>query len=190
MVKRKGELSRESVQIQGMEVQILPYGGAVKYLGRLFSFYDAHGTEIQNRINMAWRKFNVFKAELCCKSYSLRHRLRFFDSVIFPGMLYGCATWTLTVELQHKIRKTQRHMLRQILGKRWTNENDLSETWVEWFKRVSHEIENQCIKWSIEDWMQVAQRSKSKWMAKVGRTGRSDGNSQTASQASKHRFRT
>ena len=45
----------------------------------------------------------------------MRDRMRLFSGVITPTLLYGCESWTLTVELENKIRRTQRHMLRMII---------------------------------------------------------------------------
>ena len=39
-----------------------------------------------------------------------------FYGTITPTILYGSATWTLTIELENRIRKTQRQMLRMIIG--------------------------------------------------------------------------
>ena len=55
------------------------------------------------------------KQELTTKSYSLKGRLRLFHGTITPTMLYGSSTWTLTVELENRLRRTQRQMLRMIV---------------------------------------------------------------------------
>ena len=58
----------------------------------------------------------VHKAELTNKKYSLKCRLRLFDSVVTPTVLYGCSSWTFSVAMNQKLQTTQRRMLRMILG--------------------------------------------------------------------------
>ena len=86
------------------------------YLGKSLSLTDVHDTELQHRIARAWTKFAVYKDELCNKKYGLNHRLRLFDSVITPTILYGSGTWTMGRDRENTLRGTQRKMLRQVLG--------------------------------------------------------------------------
>ena len=114
--KRKGQEQHEHAKVGQASIEILKHEDSTKYLGRKLTFANYHETEIDNRIDNAWRKFHTLKAELCNKYYSLRHRLRLFDAVVTPTVLYGAGTWTMTQELEHKLRKTQRQMLRHMLG--------------------------------------------------------------------------
>ena len=50
------------------------------------------------------------------KSLSLAARIRLFHSVVTPTVLYGCESWILHQHEVNQIRKTQRKMLRMILG--------------------------------------------------------------------------
>ena len=65
---------------------------------------------------VAWKTFFTHRAELTSKHYSLHNRLRLFDATVTPAFLYGSAAWTLTKQLEVTIRRTQRKMLRMILG--------------------------------------------------------------------------
>jgi hypothetical protein len=58
----------------------------------------------------------TLKSELCCKRYSLRSRLKLFDAVITPTILYACGSWTMTSSREMLLLTTQRKMLRKILG--------------------------------------------------------------------------
>ena len=96
--------------------------GSIKYLGRRLSFHEPHLQEVEHRIGNAWKKFYAHKKILCDRHYSLADRLKLFDAIITPSVLYGCESWTLTADLEHKLRKAQRHMLRSILRsgrRRW-----------------------------------------------------------------------
>lgn len=57
----------------------------------------------------------MLKQELTGHRYSLRDRLRLFHGTVTPTILYGCEAWTLTSELENRLRRTQRQMLRMIL---------------------------------------------------------------------------
>eukprot|EP00973_Karenia_brevis_P030565 4215828-Karenia_brevis.AAC.1 len=61
-------------------------------------------------------------------------------------MLYGCEAWTLTQNLEARIRRTQRKMLRMILGsgrRKMISEDgcETVETWVDWVQRTTHRAE-------------------------------------------------
>ena len=56
------------------------------------------------------------KQELCCKRYSLRSRLRLFNAVITPTVLYASSSWTMTAQREMLLQTSQRRMLRRILG--------------------------------------------------------------------------
>jgi hypothetical protein len=75
-----------------------------------------HTKELSNRIKCAWAKIVQHKEELTKKQYSLADRLRLFESIVSPAVLYGSETWTLTKEMAKLLRTTQRRMLRKILG--------------------------------------------------------------------------
>ena len=70
----------------------------------------------QNRIRAGWAKFKSNKQELGSKTYSLNDRLRLFDAVVSPTILYASGTWTLTKDHERALQRTQRIMLRMILG--------------------------------------------------------------------------
>ena len=97
-------------------MEVLPEGSSTDYLGRRLELEFFHDTEIEHRIAKGWAKFMLFKDELCNKKYALNHRLRLFDSVITPTILYGSGTWTMGRDRENTLRGTQRKMLRKVLG--------------------------------------------------------------------------
>ena len=85
-------------------------------MGRQISFGNVHELELKKRIRAGWAKFTEHKQELTNKHYSLHDRLRLFESVVSPTALYGSECWTLTKQMEQLLQRTQRRMLRSILG--------------------------------------------------------------------------
>jgi hypothetical protein len=110
-------------------VKVLEEGQTTKYLGRALRLDDPNGAEIEARINVTWRKFNALRHVLCNRGYKLRHRLRVFETMVSPTLLYGAGTWTLTAERERQIKTTQRKMLRSMLaeGRRKIEETTAAE---------------------------------------------------------------
>ena len=74
------------------------------FCGKLLTLRVPIETELDNRI-AAWSKFHLLKKELTTKSYSLKGRLILFLGTVAHTMLCAPSTWTVTTELQNKIRK-------------------------------------------------------------------------------------
>ena len=135
-----------------------------------------------------------YQSELTKKHYSLSDRLRLFESVITPTVLYGSETWTLTAEMSRLLRTTQRRMLRMVLGQGRRRrertsetqeddhhsdgsgedpvnsqeaEEDVLETWVDWIRRVTHSVENSLQRLRIKPWIKQARSRKWKFAAEL-----------------------
>jgi hypothetical protein len=178
-----------------MRIEILPRTSEVKYLGRQITFENAQRAELKNRLRGAWAKFMEHKDELTKRKYALSDRLRLFDAVVTPAVLYGAETWTLTKEMERALRTTRRRMLRAILGQgrrrmeRTTgntsaqengdseedgdhetpeeDDGDLLEPWVEWIRRVTHNVENNLKRLNIKTWMEQARKRKWRFAAEL-----------------------
>ena len=106
----------QSLQLSAGAVDILPAAASTDYLGRCLCLGRLHDSEIEARLDKAWKKFFVWKSELCAKHISLASRLKLFAAVVTPTFLYGAGTWALTSVRENRIRGAQRRMLRWILG--------------------------------------------------------------------------
>jgi hypothetical protein len=42
--------------------------------------------------------------------------VRIYKTIVFPVVLYGCETWSLTVREEHKLRVSENKVLRRIFG--------------------------------------------------------------------------
>ena len=164
-VRRGGLNARKQVTIGDALVEVLPVQGQTDYLGRVLGFSGYHDKELDHRINRAWAKFHMFKGELCCPYYPLKARMRLFNAVITPSILYGCAAWTMTKEREQKLIVTQRRMLRLIckVGRK------PDETWVEWVQRATHHAERVADECEVELWVSAQRRRKWRWAGHVAR---------------------
>ena len=109
-------VAKRHIKIGGMRIEVLPRTSSVKYLGRQITFGTLHEDELDHRLRSGWAKFTQHKQELASKTYSLNDRLRFFDAVITPTVLYGAECWTTTKTMENMLQRTQRRMLRIMLG--------------------------------------------------------------------------
>ena len=57
VVNRGGVLAQSHVQVGPDNIEVLPVGGSVSYLGRKVCFQDFHDVEIQSRIAKGWGGF-------------------------------------------------------------------------------------------------------------------------------------
>ena len=158
------------------------------YLGRLLSTENATKTELEHRLQKAWKTFFRRKKHLCNKSFSLKRRLQLFNSTVTAVMLYGCGTWTLLKEDLRRMQSEQRKMLRMMVGinrkvvhssnsdcgsdattaeesegedeeeEEEAEEGTLLEDWVSWVQRATHIAEEQLAKASITDWVREQRR--------------------------------
>ena len=177
-----------------MKIEVLGRDDKIKYLGKQITFENGTQVELSNRIKAAWAKFMQYKHELTKKTYSLSDRLRLFESVVSPTVLYGSEAWTLTAEMARLLRTTQRRMLRAVLGqgRRRTqtapetpddrdatdsedpldappeeDRRDELEPWLDWIKRVTHNVENNLQRLGIKTWVEQARKRKWKWAAEL-----------------------
>ncbi|CAE8621683.1 unnamed protein product, partial [Polarella glacialis] len=117
------------------------------------------------------------------------------NSVITPAVLYGSGSWVLTHDTASLLKKTQWRMLRAMFqkGRRpqtnigsddqsSTSEQgsqtlepdqaeEILEPWVDWIRRVTHEIEGYASAAAVEDWVLAHRRRLFTWAGHVSRRG-------------------
>ena len=140
----------------GHDVEVLQENGSEKYLGRKFSVDDFHITEFNHRISMGWAAFFKFKNALCNRYVAIKDRMALFVSCVSPCVLYACGTWTLTVEMELKLRSTQRRMLRWMVRSARRGE----EEWPEYIQRATHTAEHVASTHGCVDWVSLQRKRK------------------------------
>ena len=151
---------------------------------------DFTTTEIDHRVGQAWKRFNIFRSELINKKYTINDRIRLFDSIVTPTLLYGCESWAPTKDNLMKITRCQRRMLRLLIGhgrrrvvhtspslsstsssscssSRSSSSSSVStdflEPWSDWISRVTREAEDRLQHCGISDWVTKYKRRKWTW---------------------------
>jgi hypothetical protein len=161
----------EKTSCDGLDIDVLNCEDHAIYLGRALRMTDMHDEELRNRSAKAWAKFSIYRNELLDRDIPVKHRLKLFDAVITPTMLYSSGTWVMTIERQRRLRTTQRRMLRMMLSsKRKYKDNERTvEDYVEWIQRATREVEATMAVYGIQDWVGQQRLRLWQWAGKVAR---------------------
>ena len=95
------------------------HGQEHKYLGKKLPgdlSRTRANVDVKHRTHIAWRKFNQHRETLLNRHVSLKLRLKFFDSIISPAILFGLATAPLSAAQLFQLDIVRRRMLRSIVG--------------------------------------------------------------------------
>ena len=106
------------VELAGGSVEILSGRSKHKYLGKTLVGDLRHRAEVElgHRLQVTWAKCHKHRHVLTNKHVALKLRLKFFDSVLSPTVLFGLATLPLSKSQLQRLDVTQRKMLRTIVG--------------------------------------------------------------------------
>ena len=105
------------VDIAGSMVEIIQAQSYHKYLGRHLSGEPTFRQRIEanHRIKCAWFKFGQHRDTLCNKNISIKLRLKLFDSVVSPTILFGLAILPLSKVSITEIMTGQKKMMQKIV---------------------------------------------------------------------------
>jgi len=155
----------------GMEIEVLGCQDSAMYLGRSLKLAAMHDQELSNRLSKAWAKYGIYKNELTDKGIGIKERLKLFNAVITPTVLYGCSCWAMTTERQRRLRTTQRRMMIMIAGRRrkYIDDQKTLEEYIPWPRRATHEAEQFMDKYDVCDWVEEQRKRQRQWSGKVAR---------------------
>ena len=100
---------------------------------------------------------------LCNRHVSVKSRLKLFDSVITPVILFGLAVLPLTQGSLQQILGTQKKMLRKIVG--WVRIPD--EPWELTMRRMKVRVENALLQYPIMWWTRRIAESLWKFAVRI-----------------------
>ena len=152
-----------TILVGDTSVDVLDRFACEKYLGRKVCLDDYHGAELSNRIAAGWAAFAIFKSALVCKSYTAALRLKLFNSVVTPAVLYGCSSWAMKIDMERELKSTWRRMLRMMLSPRRQPEED----WIDYVQRSTAHVEALSTKHGYQDWLTTQRSRKWRFVGKV-----------------------
>ena len=157
-------------KVKGLEVEVLAPDDHTIYLGKALNLVDMHDVELKHRIRKAWSKFGLLKTELTDRLVPLRLRMRLFNAVINPTMLYSCSSWAMTENRTKSLRTTQARMLRCMSSSRRRVEEDGQlESWSTWIQRETHKAREYMKKYKVDDWADVQDTRRRSWSKRLER---------------------
>ena len=138
-------------------IDVLSGEASERYLGRKLCLASFHEAELDNRIRAAWAAFSKHRCVFASNSYTFASKAKLFNSTVTPVALYGCAGWTLTKEMELRLRTAQRKMLRTMLCKRRRPD----EEWVSFLKRTTALVESRMQQLGYKTW--IGESRAKKW---------------------------
>ena len=101
------------------------------------NLYERARVEINHRIQSAWYKYSLHARILTNQNISVKLRLKLFDAVVTPSILFGLAAIPMHQMALEKIAVTQRKMIRKIVG--WVRV--ANEPWETTMRRMNQRME-------------------------------------------------
>jgi hypothetical protein len=145
------------VDISSGMVEALSGKDSHKYLGRKVPGELRLRNEIEynNRIAAAWGSFHKHRPYLMNNNVDIKLRLKLFESIVTPTVLFGLTTLPLTASKLQQLDAVRRRMLRSIVGwKRHTGEE-----WSCTVRRVNLKMDAALTAFPLETWTaQLANR--------------------------------
>ena len=138
------------VDAGGGMAEVVKRAGEHKYLGRMFSGdLKARGKcNLDHRMKCAWLKFHQHSATLQNRNIPIHLRLRLFEAVVTPSVLYSLTTTPMTVTQLNRLDAMQRKMLRRIVG--WIRIDD--ESWHDTGHRMKYRLARALEQHPVQNW--------------------------------------
>ena len=91
------------------------------YLGSSINSNGAMDKELDCRVGKPAAAFNQLGKIWRSKKFSLKTKMRFYNSNVLSNLLYGCETWHIKTSQEKKLDAFDSKCIRKILGIRWSN---------------------------------------------------------------------
>ena len=163
-------LTNDNIEYQVLDViesmvEIVQPEASHKYLGRYLpgEFTFRQNVEVNHRIKCGWYAFGRHSAILCNRNVSVKLRLRLFDAVVTPTILFGLAVLPLSQVSLNKIEVVQRKMLRKIAG--WVRIGN--EPWEETMRRMKDRVSCALQQYPVMPWKKRIGKALWKFILRV-----------------------
>ena len=125
-----------------------------RYLGQSITMEDKTAQEVEIKIKAGWSVFGRYREIFLDEDIPINLKKKVFNQCVLPTMTYGCQTWTLTKDIIHRLRVSQRAMERKILN-----------------IKIKDRISNRTIRerTKVDDVIKVVTKAKWRWAGHVAR---------------------
>jgi hypothetical protein len=131
-----------------LQEQVIQEVQQFTYLGSELSPKGGAELDVEKRINKARTAFGKLSKIWQSNIFSLRTKLRLFNSNVKSVLLYGCETWKVTVSITKKLQTYTNRCLRRILKIRWPRIISNNELWqITGQTRIQNEIRRRKWRW-------------------------------------------
>ena len=134
--------------------------GEFKYLGTTLTNQNSIAEEIKSRLRPGNACYHSVQNLLSYGLLSKNLKIKIYRTVIFPVVLYGCETWSLTLREERKPRVFENMVLRRIFGPRKGGETG------EWMRLHNEELNNL---YSSPNNVRVLKSRRMRWAGYVAR---------------------
>ena len=155
--------AQSSVNVRGMPIEILSTHASHRYLGRVLSL-DASTraeTEVNNRIKLAWWKFNRHRRWLTNRHIPIALRLRLFELAVQPTAVFGLHVLPLKAQCLERIGSTQRKMKRCMVG--WVRRS--TDEWADTMRRMRMKVDRADALYRTRSWQDIISHQRWKFVA-------------------------
>jgi len=105
-----------------------------KYLGTTLTNQNCIAEEIKSRLKSGNASYHSVQNPLSSRLLSKNLKIKIYRSIIWPVVMYGCETWSLTLREERKLRMFGNRELRKIFGPR------RDEVTGEWCRLLNEEL--------------------------------------------------
>ena len=146
-------------------ISVLSADETHKYLGRKFAgdLRKRARTAIDFRIQCAWIKFRELRQSLCNRHVSIRSRLRLFDAVVTPTLLYGLETVPFSSMAKQRVDTVFRKMLKLIVG--WTIHE--GKSWEENGRIMKDKVRRALNLYPVAFWSESVEKRRCKLKSRI-----------------------
>jgi hypothetical protein len=97
-----------------------------KYLGTTVTNQNLIQEKIKRRLNSGNACYHLVQSLLSSCLLSRNLKIRIYNTIILPVVLYGCETWSLTLRKEHRLSVFENRVLRRIFG---LKRDEMTDEW-------------------------------------------------------------